>query len=776
MLQLKRLCPEWLSALVHRVTPMLKHAGTTPVDGRSRRTAFVLTLFAFVFVGLQIASFTQKSATWDESIHLTAGYSALALGDYRIDPTHPPFLRMWAALPLLAMGVGIETSEIDRTPVGEWLPRAYGFAHEFLYRNNDADRLLYAARGIVLIWAVVLGILLFYWTREWLGFTPAVLMLLFYTIAPNLGAHSQLVTTDLAVTCFIVGTIYCLWLACWHPTWRNISGTAVFFALAQVSKFSGVLLVPVVIALLATALIFRMGIGLKMAGRLLLLMGAAAFLMIWACYGFHYAPSQSETWLLHSQDFPEVRQHAPRLASAIGWIDAHHLLPNAFSQGFLLSMGMSNLSAYLGGDVSADGWWYYFPAAFALKAPSGMILLFFAGVTLYFCRQSRRIRINLGFAMIPILIFTAFAMASRINIGIRHILPIIPFVLLVVAFASKELLAWKPPIGRLAFIGLVASWIGMFAVVYPNTLAFFNLFAGGPDNGLTYLADSNLDWGQDLKMLKSWMERNGVSHINLAYFGTADPDYYQIPNTPLPGGPFFVTESIAKPELPGYVAISATVMSGVYLTPQWRLFYSGFQREKPVANIGYSIRVFWVEHWPESDMNPRAVVDKQNHRWLADELLFGLNWPEHAAVHYRSILRDGFDDPVTMGNLGVALFQGGKGDQAVDVLQQASDLEPNNVEARRRLVVALLKTGKFDQARLQAEAAVRLRPTGVEEQDILGLALSAVGDFDAARAAFLQALKLAPDYTIANDHLRALSSFVSNQKGPQAEQSTKSGL
>ena len=131
--------------------------------------------------------------------------------------------------------------------------------------------------------------------------------------------------------------------------------------------------------------------------------------------------------------------------------------------------------------------------------------------------------------------------------------------------------------------------------VYPHYLAFFNRFVGGPRHGQEYLVDSSLDWGQDLKGLKRWMDKNNVQHINLSYFGTADPGYYKINCTHLPGAPFFAEQFVKGPELPGYVAVSATNLRGVYFDERWRDFYKPLLEMEPVAVIGYSIYVYRVE-------------------------------------------------------------------------------------------------------------------------------------------------------------------------------------
>jgi hypothetical protein len=136
--------------------------------------------------------------------------------------------------------------------------------------------------------------------------------------------------------------------------------------------------------------------------------------------------------------------------------------------------------------------------------------------------------------------------------------------------------------------------IAEYAVAYPNTLAFFNAFAGGGGNGFRFLADSNVDWGQDLKPLKKWMDANGIQHINLGYFGTAAPKYYGIDCTYL-WGTILPDDPVGPPRLPGYVAISVNLLNGVSFPPEQRDFYKPLRDREPAADIGHSIRVYRVE-------------------------------------------------------------------------------------------------------------------------------------------------------------------------------------
>ena len=207
--------------------------------GRACRTPrFVLIAFAVVFTALNVASYTRTSATWDEPQHLAAGYAALAAGDYRVDPEHPPLVRLWAALVVRAVrGRALDTSAIDAATPSDWVSGGlFTFAHDLVYVRHNADRWLYASRFMILILGLALGALLFGWAREWLGAGAAAAVLAAYTLEPNMAAHASLVTNDFGVTCFAFGTVYFLWRlsrkptlassAAFHVRWRSASTIA----------------------------------------------------------------------------------------------------------------------------------------------------------------------------------------------------------------------------------------------------------------------------------------------------------------------------------------------------------------------------------------------------------------------------------------------------------------------------------------------------------------------------------------------------------------------
>ncbi|HXH23924.1 MAG TPA: hypothetical protein VNI78_01670, partial [Vicinamibacterales bacterium] len=225
---------------------------------------------------------------------------------------------------------------------------------------------------------------------------------------------------------------------------------------------------------------------------------------------------------------------------------------------------------------------------------------------------------------------------------------------------------------------------------------FFNQLVGGPANGYRFLDDSNLGWGQNLKPLKAWMDANGVDHINLAYFGQADPAYYGIDCTHLPGAPSFAIDRVARPRLPGYVALSAAIVNGVYAPPSWRLFYRPFRDLQPVAVIGHAIRVYWVDEWPDAIGENVPGAEPDAHRELADALLFGLRWPEQAVRHYDEYIRTRPDDVDGLANYGLALAASGRIGDSMATLERALHIAPTHRMAHeylRRVEAALGKAG-----------------------------------------------------------------------------------
>ncbi len=505
---------------------------------------------------------------------------------------------MWAALPLLFIPVdGAVLDAVDgMTPEQVAYGGPFAIGHRFLYHDNDADRLLYRARFMIVLLGIALGALVFFWTLEWLGWRAAIVALVLYALEPNIAAHAELVTTDFGVTCFLFGAVYFLWRASRHWTTLNLAVAVGCGVLAMLSKFSGLAVLPVFIVLITVA-VLKQRMSVRRTSVVLVSLSVVAVAAAWAAYGFRFDPSRNESWRYALHSASAAQAAVPKSASLASWIDGYRLLPNALTEGFLHNQGLgTGRPSFLLGRYSTFGWWYYFPVAIALKTPTVLLVLVAAALLTQAGRRLLLTGMDGVFVIVPPALFLAIAMTAAINIGLRHVLPIYPFLIVIGAVGAQALLALRPRFRALLTVIAVAATLEA-AWAYPDPLTFFNVLGGGPRNGFHALADSNIDWGQALKPLSTWMRDHRVGRINLAYFGTAEPKYYGM-NTHYIWGTIAADVGPAQqgpPELPGYVAMSATLVDGVPYDTTLREFYRPFRSRVPVADIDGSIKVYWME-------------------------------------------------------------------------------------------------------------------------------------------------------------------------------------
>lgn len=268
-----------------------------------------------------------------------------------------------------------------------------------------------------------------------------------------------------------------------------------------------------------------------------------------------------------------------------------------------LLTGEGRYEAFMAGRFSAEGFAWYFPYAFLVKTP--LLTLFLLVLALIWLLGNGRFRSRALFLSIPILAYFLFSSQSALNIGYRHLLPVLPFVYLLIGGLWAAGGRWSQVAGRRWAEGataVVLLWhIGTALWIHPHYLSYFNREVGGPANGYRLLLDSNVDWGQDLLRLQEWMAEHDVEQVKLGWFGTADPDYYGLNYTPLPGfprQPFYglwthPPFNPANPE-PGIYAISATALWEMPLPDGQKHVYAWFREREPDDRVGYSILVYEV--------------------------------------------------------------------------------------------------------------------------------------------------------------------------------------
>jgi 4-amino-4-deoxy-L-arabinose transferase-like glycosyltransferase len=571
-----------------------------PVERKSWLTYVLVALFLIMFAVQAFTSALQKSNTWDESGHLLSGYAHLKEGMDWLEPSHPPFGRVLTTVPLLFLPLdhhlqGVLPQEDDDS-------NFYPASLVFLFENRiSGDKILALSRTMVILLGVILGWYVYRWARLLYGPKAGLLALFLYSISPNILAHARLVTTDFPATALAFIAMYHFWSFTRQPHLTRAVAAGIVLGLAFATKYNTLfVLLPIAtwtLWALWSTLRKEQVVGPRRKLVLgLLAMGVIAYLTIWGVYGFRFRSPRYQEQMTQGAvySWEKNRPSSPLIASAMDVSLKARILPESYLYGLcrLLARSEEGHGAYLMGLISATGWWYYFILAFLFKTPVSTLLLLFATL-IFFPKIREATWTSLNFLLLPAVVVFFVTSRQNINIGLRHVLPAYPFLLVLIArvvrYESKhqKLARWV-----LSLLCVWAVWEA--ALIYPHYLAYFNGLVGGPSGGRYMLVDSNLDWGQDLKGLKGYMERNGIRKVKLAYFGTSDPAYYGIdydllPSYAIVGQPTCIEWSPAVLELKGIMAVSATLLQGLYCPGDvyWKL-----RRMKPTANIGYSIYIF----------------------------------------------------------------------------------------------------------------------------------------------------------------------------------------
>lgn len=575
------------------------------MNGRRVWAAAALLLAAHLF--LTVSASWNKSATFDETIHLVSGYAFWAKKDYRLGPDVLVAPDRIAAFPLLFMDVKDLPDDspgwIEANPVKA--------GRQFLYElGNDAVSMMRAARASLAVFGLLAGVLVFAWSRMLFGDAGGLLSLALFAFSPAVIAHGGLVTTDRTVSFFFLFSMFALHRVVYRLSWPNLILAGAALGGLMVSKVSGVLVIPMgliwaVLRLFdpAPLVVSLFGSRREVRGRAALALGMggtavflalAAWLVVWGAYGFRYSTfnvPESAPGRPAFQWEPELAKLTPAARAAVEFARERRLLPETFLHSYTYQTGNARLrSAYLAGNYSVDGWPWFFPFCFAVKNPIALFFIILLAVMGLWRRSPG------FFAAAPLLVLFGFywltAVLTPLNIGERHVLPTyLP--LFVLAGAAASLAAVRGRKHKSVLALLLVAYAVESVSVWPHCLAFFNRAAGGPENGHRLLVDSSLDWGQDLPGLSAWLSERKINDspttpVHLSYFGSAYPWYHGIRVRLLPSYEALYDEAKREPQelSPGIYCVSATQLVQLYqgLIGRWCLdFESEYQRLLPIA-------------------------------------------------------------------------------------------------------------------------------------------------------------------------------------------------
>lgn len=547
-----------------------------------------------LFLSLGAAAAVRQSPTVDEFAHLPAGYAYLTRGDFSLYAKNPPLIKMIAALPLLASRPVLGNTHPGET--SSWRPWLHG--DSFMRLNAGRyHRLFVTSRYLILALGAALGLAIWLTARRLYGPGGGIAALSLYALSPDFLAQSSIVSTDVGATLFMFLSFFGFLFFLDRPGALRGALCGVLFGCALLSKFTALLLAPTFIAgAFAAAHWHRARRGnvaidfswQRVATGLAVLF-AVSWLVLLAGYGFPPFGVTASMYRCRSETLAWIQAALPHLPLPVPFAYLVGLDDQLFETRHL---GFPN---YLLGTWYEGSRWQYFPLAVLVKTPLPILLAIAAGVGL--CRRGGARRGRPAFSPHETAILIALAwlalgvtVHNNIQVGVRYLLPSYSLAYVLAGrIGSAEVLRWGGRRWRVLLASCAVALLVGVAQVHPSYLSYFNVLAGGPENGHRVLLDSNLDWGQDLPALAQYLREHGDASVTLGYFGAVDPAIYGISYEPL-----------TRAGTPGLTAISAAYLMGfdyplTYLTP-WQappLEAAAHYRDRvPVGRAGYSIFLY----------------------------------------------------------------------------------------------------------------------------------------------------------------------------------------
>lgn len=572
---------------------------------------------------LSVTSMRGDSAIMDEIAHIPAGYSYVRYFDFRVNPEHPPLIKALAGIPLLFMNLNFP---LDHTSWTTEINGQWNSGPEFIYQRNDhrADQIIFWSRVPMVLIMILLGFFVFKWAKELAGEKAAILATFLFAFSPNIITHGRFVTTDVGLAAFLIISLYYFVKFLQDPSKENTLKFGLTFGLVQLAKFSAFMLVPYYGLVIIAWLVLKIASDAKStwkyiktyAGKAIIAM-VIAYLLVGGAYGIL---TWNEPPSIIKRDIQEILGgnkyfNQDALGKSLVEMADMPILKgySVYSLGLIMvfQRATGGNTTYFLGEVSSQGWRYYFPLTFLMKEPiPSLIIVFSAAIAFLVMLIGKIIKttrkeyftsikeyalnnpapwIIFGF----ICLYWLSSITSNLNIGFRHILPTVP---LMYILASKimvrvnnfvrEHLAPQTYYAHLGMVGILGIWlVGSNLYNYPLYLPYFNEVIGSK-NGYRWIVDSNVDWGQDLKRLVKFVEENNIDKIHLDYFGGGSPKYYL-------GDKYDPWWSANFPKEWGWYAVSATPYQTSFENP--KTSYNWLTQYNLVEVVGNSILVYKVE-------------------------------------------------------------------------------------------------------------------------------------------------------------------------------------
>jgi len=605
-----------------------------------------------------------NTAAFDEGEHIAAGYRYWQCGDYGINPEHPPLLKLITAFPIRHWQIGELGAPCGAKATSNFELVGDGFR---LINSEHSDEILRRARRATLVFPVLLLLTVFFFTKALFGPLTAGIAALLTLFEPNLTAFGPLALTDAAIATTTLLAVAVAWSYARKPSILRLFVLGVALGLALASKHSAAIVPFILLVEFGVDSWVRRGDPMRPTLTKLALgwIGACmiAVIVLWGTYQFRFnaLPGTHPADLAIANELQaagETNSLAGRVVLAAA---RHHLLPESYLAGLVFVRTHATRSAYFFGKELAQGVWYYFPVALAIKTTLPLLIL----IVLSLASRDlwRRYRSELIWIWLPVIFFLLGALTAKINIGIRHVLPVYPF-LIILASAAAAWWAQRSRAATIAVVVLLVWHAASYARSFPNEVGYANEAWGGPCQLHRYLGDSNVDVGQSLYRVREYIAAHHIEDCWIAWFGMREPSAVGIPCRPLPRPAFLeVSGNSLQPIVPNN-------FSGILLVSTTLTEFDIF----PYVSL--------------RQMTPTDVVD-------GSTLLFHGNFDLPQIAAERRIAR------------GWWYLIHGEPEQAVPELAAAAQHAQSPGIAHSLLAWALQASGRLDEARIAYEQAAQ---------------------------------------------------------------------
>jgi hypothetical protein len=560
-----------------------------------RRAEAVCVALLLLMAANLVASISRKSITNDEIVHIPAGYYHLVAGEFQLNNEHPPLVKMWAALPLLF--IQPEEPPAPKTEDENFMERTWGF-HERFWQANRArfQTVTFWPRVMMIPITLALGALIFIFARKLFGETAALISVALYVLEPTVLAHGRVVHTDLPAAFVYLLFFFTLHYYSEAPGLKRALLLGLACGVALLTKFSMLIILPV-LAIYLLARLFLNWRDSKQRLQFLVHGGLVAFvilLLVNAAYYFQHPA-------LEASDVRWVQMKSPALLGLI--TNSIRVLSGIIPTYYLFGVYNIELHNHYGhatsllGHYNDLGWWYYFPVAFALKTTLPFLLLAIAALVWTIWKLAGKRDMRFLWIVVPVGVYLAISLTSHINIGIRHFLPVYPFLFIAGGALLAQLLHLRKRFG-IAVLVVLLGWMTFEAVrTFPDYTPYMNQLASRHPRWY-YLSDSNVEWGDDVGALAAYLKARGETKVGAALAAgwstlrLYDVEYLDLTSLPPGSTPETRYVAIGASELNGSTVFMSQI-NGVPISQEQRVnFFASYRNRKPEAVFGGSIYLY----------------------------------------------------------------------------------------------------------------------------------------------------------------------------------------